>query len=309
MLVAVQACAGVEQDPTEWMRLLPDALPVCKMSIPGTHDSGATLGGAMLQTQSSDIGAQLQQGIRAFDIRLQATDGRLGVYHSVAFQALYWEDDVLPAFVGFLESHPSEGLIVSLKKEGGGSDEYAALLSASLSAPTIGGHTVTDFNPGLTLGELRGKMLFLHRDSVGDEYVGTECHGWVDNATCLLTLRGRDGTEATALLEDEYQYPSAAEACVKVEACTSNLDRIASEPADSCRWGLTYVSATALPAATPKAFADIVNGAVADYVGSQDGRTCGIVFMDFAAEPDGRRLVGNLIGNNTFRYKPLIPNN
>ena len=61
--------SGVEK--VEWMKVLQDTLPVCKISIPGTHDSGSTKGGCMLKTQTADIPAQLQKGIRAFDIRLK----------------------------------------------------------------------------------------------------------------------------------------------------------------------------------------------------------------------------------------------
>lgn len=55
----------------EWMRILHDTLPICKISIPGSHDSGSIKGGHMLKTQATDIPAQLRQGIRAFDIRLE----------------------------------------------------------------------------------------------------------------------------------------------------------------------------------------------------------------------------------------------
>ena len=64
----------------EWMRILHDTLPICKISIPGSHDSGSIKGGHMLKTQATDIPAQLQQGIRAFDIRLEKKDNKLGVF-------------------------------------------------------------------------------------------------------------------------------------------------------------------------------------------------------------------------------------
>ena len=98
----------------EWMKCLQDTLPLCKVSLPGTHDSGTTKGGRMLQTQSVGISEQLQQGIRAFDIRLEKKNGKLGIFHSYAFQDIYWEDDVLPTFISFLQAHPSETLVVSL---------------------------------------------------------------------------------------------------------------------------------------------------------------------------------------------------
>ena len=72
-LCAKPAFAGSKGD---WMKLLSDTLPVCKLSIPGTHDSGAIYGGCMLKTQDAGIFSQLELGIRAFDIRLAEKDGK-----------------------------------------------------------------------------------------------------------------------------------------------------------------------------------------------------------------------------------------
>ena len=177
----------------EWMRILHDTLPICKISIPGSHDSGSIKGGHMLKTQATDIPAQLRQGIRAFDIRLEKKGNKLGVFHSHAFQDIYWEDDVLPAFIHFLQTYPSETLIVSLKKEGGELRDYASLLSVSLSSPEYQSYFVMDFRPELTLKDCRGKILFLHRDHAMDNYPGAACVGWEDDSTCLLTLRNKDG--------------------------------------------------------------------------------------------------------------------
>ena len=55
-----------------WMKGLSDEIPVCRLTIPATHDSGALLGGEALQTQDIDIREQLKVGVRGFDIRLQA---------------------------------------------------------------------------------------------------------------------------------------------------------------------------------------------------------------------------------------------
>ena len=281
-----------------WMKSLHDTLPVCKISIPGTHDSGTVKGGPMLKTQSTTIPAQLQQGIRAFDIRLEKKNGKLGIFHSHAFQDIYWEDDVLPAFISFLQAHPTETLIVSLKKEGGESQDYASLLSVSLSAPAHQRYFVQDFRPELTLGDCRGKMLFLHRDYVMDNYPGAVCVGWEDNSTCLLTLRNKDGKEGCVLLEDEYQYESGKDAGKKIDACIRNFDRVSAEPFPSRRWGITFVSATGLPLGTPKVFAKKVNEPVAGYLKKSGSRNCGIVFIDYVNERGGRRLVEYLIDSN-----------
>ena len=201
-LCAKPAFAGSKGD---WMKLLSDTLPVCKLSIPGTHDSGAIYGGCMLKTQDAGIFSQLELGIRAFDIRLAEKDGKLGVFHSHAFQNMYWETDVLPTFIKFLKEHPSEMLIVSLKREGGSSEAYASLVETSLSAIDAKPFFVWNFCQDLALGDCRGKILFLHRDVVMNKYPGTACEGWKDDATWLMTLRGSNGAEAQVLLQDEYQ--------------------------------------------------------------------------------------------------------
>lgn len=285
----------------EWMKYLPDERPMCKISIPGTHDSGSTRGGRMLRTQAMDIPGQLLEGIRAFDIRLQKKDGKLGLFHSHAFQGIYWEDDVFPAFIDFLQKHPSETLIVSLKKEGGELADYASLLSASLRNPAYQAYFIRDFRPELTLKDCRGKILFLHRDPAMEAYPGAACVGWADNATCLLTLRSKDGREGEVLLQDEYQYDSGRDAGKKIEACIRNFDKISAEPASSCRWGISFVSATGLPLGTPLVFANRVNEPVAEYLEKAGKRNCGIVFVDFVDRPQGRKLVEYLIKSNIIR--------
>lgn len=281
-----------------WMGMLPDSTLVCKLSVPGTHDSGAMYGGAGLQTQGANISAQLEQGIRAFDIRLREKNGQLGVFHSNAFQQIYWETDVLPAFRQFLQEHPSETLIVSLKCEGGSAEKYASLLSASLAKPANRACFVEDFQSGLTLGECRGKILFLHRDKAMDSYPGAACEGWADNATCVLTLRAKDGSAGFALLQDEYQYASEQEADRKIAACFRNLEAVAEEPAASRRWGISFASATGLPTGTPQAFADRVNPALSTQLEQKGSAKRGIVFIDFVDQEEGRRLVALLIKGN-----------
>lgn len=115
----VVAAFSQELNRSAWMKGLSDEIPVCQLTIPATHDSGALLGGESLQTQDITIQEQLEVGVRGFDIRLQACEnGKLGVYHSVQFQEIYWETDVLPVFIDFLKKNPSEMLFVSVKKEG-----------------------------------------------------------------------------------------------------------------------------------------------------------------------------------------------
>lgn len=301
----VAACSGGQNamavdDNSTWMRGLADSLRLCKLSLPGTHDSGAsTHGGVYLRTQDLNIATQLIQGNRCFDIRLQSTEeGKLGVYHSVSFQDIYWEENVLADFIAFLKKNPSEMLIVSLKKEGGESADYARLLSAVINTPSYQVYFVQDFRPDLTLGECRGKILFLHRDHVMDNYPGARCYNWADNATCTMDLRGANGEEAKVALQDEYQHSSAERSPYKVEVCNRNMDRVAAELEDSNLWGITFTSATAIPLSGPIHFADRVNEPVAKHIRGMNKKPCGLVLIDFAGSEHGQMLVDAIIANN-----------
>ena len=286
-------------DKANWMGQLADTIAASHIVLPGTHDSGAQHGGRLLQTQTTTISAQLEAGVRAFDIRLREHKGQLGLYHSHAFQRVYWESDVLPTLIDFLKSHPSEWLVVSLKREGGEAADYRRLLSQSLSNETYAPYFLFNWTANCTLAECRGRILFLHRDEVMERYPGLRCEGWADNATCLLTLRTAQGDTTQVLLQDEYQYKSASESPKKLEAILSSLRQMHQpEKAATYCSGISFVSATAYPYATPKQFAKRLNSAVAEQIASEGLTPRGVLFIDFIDHPEGKQLVEQLIRSN-----------
>lgn len=285
-------------DASAWMKEVADSVRLCKMTVPATHDSGALLGGKDLQTQDVSVAEQLAMGVRGFDIRLQArTDGKLGVYHSVQYQNITWDEQVWNEMESFLKKHPSETLVVSLKREGGSEEAYRRLLAASLSKKEKSAFLVKDFHAGLTLGECRGKILLVHRDSVMPRYAGVQCSGWQDNVTCDVTLRGSNGKEAVASVEDQYQHRYVGKAPYKTAVTLANMTAAMQEPAASDKWFISFASATALPVDGPVLFAERVNPALThELQGIRKG--CGIVLIDFAGTTDGRKLVDTLIRTN-----------
>lgn len=283
-----------------WMKWIPNATPLCQISIPATHDSGALLGAeGGLQTQDIDIAQQLELGIRGFDIRLRVNDccKKLGVYHSILFQQMTWEDDVLPTFIRFLQEHPSETLIVSMKCEGGSSSDYEKQLERSLQDSAHAAYFVQDFTADLTLGDCRGKILFLHRSDAGENYPGAYCWGWRDNATFDLTLQGANGKEAVASIEDVYFHEDATYATHKAELTFEHMTLAMQAAPQEHKWFISYASATALPKAAPQAFSDVVNPWL---VQKMQGVTknCGIVLLDFAGTPAAKELIRALIMSN-----------
>lgn len=286
-------------DKVNWMQHIADTIAACNVVLPGTHDSGALHGGALLQTQTINIPAQLESGVRAFDIRLREHKGQLGLFHSHAFQRVYWESDVLPALINFLKHHPSEWLVISLKREGGEAADYRRLLSQSLSNEAYTPYFLSNWTANCTLAECRGRILFLHRDEVMECFPGVRCEGWADNATCLLTLRTAQGDTTQVLLQDEYQYKSADESPKKQKAILNSLRQMhRPDKAATYRSGISFVSATAYPYATPKHFAKRLNGAVAEQIALEELTPRGILFIDFIDLPGGKQLVEQLIRSN-----------
>lgn len=103
---------------SNWMREIPDNYMLGQISIPGTHDSGATYYSSWFgQCQLLSIDQQLREkGVRFLDIRCAINKNSLHVYHGSIKQADSL-GDVIEACRLFLADNKSETVIISLKKE------------------------------------------------------------------------------------------------------------------------------------------------------------------------------------------------
>ena len=306
-------------DLTRWMGRIADATPLRKLSIPATHDSGSRYGSDELKCHTLSIADQLQQGIRAFDIRLipclkegehrNLKKGDLGVYHYMQYMDMAWEADVLPTFKRFLDEHPTECLIVSLKYEGGwGSvptEQYTKALQRSLLDKRNAPYFVSNFSNDITLGQCRGKILFVHRDDpvAKGTFPGVRTSGWQDNVTCDVTLTAADGTQAVASIEDEYGHRYVGKAPYKTQTTLNNAfaahgqNYFKAEPLSghADKWHISFASATAVPTNTPADFARMVNPAL--YHELQEVHApLGIILLDFPENTPG--LVSRIISTN-----------
>ena len=281
--------------PKTWMSTLPESTLMVDISIPATHDSGAMLGGFSLQTQDASIQAQLETGIRGFDIRLTARpEGKLGVYHDVQYQEITWEDHVLPAMVDFLKKNPTETLWVSLKKEGGDTEEYCKLITASLMNPALDAYIVKQLSPSLTLGECRGKIIFVHRDTYLKEFPGMQCYDWPDNASGAMTFKTQEGTILNGMVQDEYGYKSGKKAAYKAQITWKHMKNAMKNALSDKTWYISFASATAIPVAGPADFAKVVNPYLVKKTKSM-GKTCGVVLVDFSGSEAAQQIIVNLV--------------
>lgn len=163
----------------KWMSFLGDSTKINRITIPGTHDSGARTGGSMAQTQNKTITEQLEMGVRAFDIRCKVNNGGFRLYHGVTQQPDTF-DHVLEEYENFLAEHPGETIIMSMKQEDDDNDKFDSIMASYMAKNPDLWYTTNSIP---TLGEVRGKIVLLSRYG-GSSAPGIRLDpGFADNRT------------------------------------------------------------------------------------------------------------------------------
>ncbi|MFD9812219.1 phosphatidylinositol-specific phospholipase C [Streptomyces sp. NPDC059080] len=144
-----------------WLAAVGDATPVQRLSIPGTHDSGARHGGPWVECQNTAIGEQLASGIRFLDVRCRAIEDVFAIHHGAFYQELMF-GDVLNACGDFLAAQPSETVLMRVQQEYSevAAEEFRRIFDIYLDAK--GYRPLFRLDGGLpTLGEARGRVVLL----------------------------------------------------------------------------------------------------------------------------------------------------
>ena len=165
---------------TDWMSMVRDEIKVCKLSIPGTHDTMTGMGfyqpvlkfvfNMTAISQVSTLEEQMNCGLRFFDIRpVVSTDTIakkkiLRLTHGISELDITFEW-TLDQLQGFLKAHPTEFFIVKLQFDNGFEDQkdLYSLLSKVLHLSKYDGLFVENWRPDITVNEMRGKILLLSR--------------------------------------------------------------------------------------------------------------------------------------------------
>ncbi|KAM0346781.1 hypothetical protein ACHAPZ_011538 [Fusarium culmorum] len=166
-------------DPSIWMSYLASpSTSIAQMSIPGTHNSATSSWNGLFGPQNGwiccqdmSITQQLNAGIRYFDIRagyanLQDHNNGysepLCVFHGKFYAGISIED-VLEYFYNWLDTHPTEGIIVQIKADGptgtnpqNVSDDFNDLIQEKIQYWNLG-ETIP------TISQLRGKIQLVCR--------------------------------------------------------------------------------------------------------------------------------------------------
>ncbi|MDN3056362.1 phosphatidylinositol-specific phospholipase C [Streptomyces sp. SRF1] len=254
----------------DWLSAIADSTPVQRLTLPGTHNSGARFGGPWTECQNTTVADQLASGIRFLDVRCRAFDNAFPIHHGAFYQHLNF-DDVLGACRSFLSAHPSETVLMRVKQEY--SEESAAEFRRIFDSylDDKGWRSLFRLDSTLpTLGQARGRVVLL-ADS--------------DN---MPGVRYGDG--ALFDIQDDYM----TEPIGKYQKIEAQFRKAAAQPG---KLFVNYVSTAAL--LPPRSNADRLNPRVTSFLEGAEAQGwtgLGIVPMDFPNTTSG--LVDALVRHN-----------
>ena len=301
-----------EADAACWMTSLPDGAPVARLSIPGAHDAASasiTMWPSFTRTQELDIAGLWNCGVRAFDLRPAWVDGEMGIFHD-KYSAHVTLPAILDAFCLALDKQPGEGVVIIIRHEeeaDANTPEWGPAMGSLLPAYRS---RLVPWHEGLTLGELRGKILLLSRNEFPGGPEGAYIKGWTSSGELHAQKAGsllNEAGESASFWVQDYYHPDGAED--KWEQVKGMLEASASagEP-----YPLIVNHASGYVGSLPdyRTNASDINTRTAEYVRSA-GKPAGIVMMDFAGversrgkDVGGLALVKALIENNPRTLMP-----
>ena len=244
-----------------WMGTLPDHLPLSALSIPGTHNS-PTYHVALpsVRCQAVSIESQLVNGVRFLDVRVSCPifspppEGssasaqaavpvpELALVHAFFPVSLipnpkkHTLRHLLSITYHFLDQHPTETILLSLKREGTGlgtDADLAQILVTYYIPPNRSKWYISPHIP--TLGEARGKIVLVRRFNLpppsspcpalleegGERGLGIDASVWPDNVP--------DGMCGSGLvrIQDWYGVWNTSDIRKKIQYAQEGLERAA----------------------------------------------------------------------------------
>lgn len=271
-----------EEKFAEWMENITDETLINQILLPGTHDSGATISIYDVSGKCQDltIEEQLNLGVRFFDVRVKNIENQLFIYHSFINQELLYES-LLDDIYAFLDSHPSEAIIFSIKEE---SEPRGASIATNELIEQIYYRNLSRWyleKDIPNLGELRGKIMLLSR--YDNNSVGLNLYdNWKDSSTFDLN---NDGVNFH--VQDEYRlnnnqskYQSIVE-CIEYSSQAPNVFTI-----NFCSGYIDNIFTNALTTS------QYINPLMIDYFKNDNTRPLGIMLFDFYSLDIAEAILG-----------------
>ncbi len=184
--------------------MIDDARNLASLSIPGTHESAALYEPipGTAKCQNLTLAQQVAAGVRYFDIRCRHLNDTFAIFHGPVDEQQTF-DQVVQTMLDFLDAHPTETVIMSIKEEStpdGNTQTFEQTFQSYVAKHPDRWHT-GDAVPAL--GDVRNKIVLLRRFQAETTPMGIDASGWADNTTFTLT-----DTSATLRVEDQYLVTS-----------------------------------------------------------------------------------------------------
>lgn len=306
-------------DYQNWMSQLDDDAFICQLSIPGAHDacsssfSSASAFAALVsgKDQTKSVQQMLPLGARLFDLRPAVKNNKLTICHGILVTSFDF-NTVMGQLRDYVIAHPTEFCVVVIRHEVEADDSnssFGSLLQTSLASFK---DYLVNFRPNLTVGEARGKILFISRDAYNEPIYGGRTVDLSDNRSNINEMLGGHcfgpGTHKCSWwLQDHYEY---SDVNTKKQAILDMLTRsyqlagkynytwVVNETSGYKGTGTNSACQTNAKATNPYLQQLLASG---NYNGP-----AGLVFMDYCCDGDGSGYYGlsltkELINHN-FRY-------
>lgn len=275
--------------PQDWMSKLNPDTELSKINIPGTHDSGSytledPVKSVWAKTQDKDYKTQLEQGIRFLDIRGRATsDSSIGIHHGMVYLHHNF-GDVLDTAKQFLQAHPNETIVLSMKKDHTPADGVTKDFNTIFKENYFESEAYRDLfyhgnNPNPKLSDVKGKIVLLNRmgsTSVNSGYGVMEGIDWKDNASFDTTM---NGGQLKLSVQDEYKDNQAP----KLQAIKGLLDKSYADNSEKAVYiNFLSVSSGGTALNSPYAYASNINPEIAKYINEHTQQRTGWVIMDYS---------------------------
>lgn len=302
-------------DYENWMAQLDDDAFVCQLSIPGAHDacsssfSSASALGALFsgKVQTKSVEQMLPLGVRLFDLRPAVNGNKLTIYHGV-LQTSSDFNTVMQQLCNYVTTHPTEFCVVVIRHETDGDDNNANFGSMLQTSLTQFSDYLVNFRPNLTVGEARGKILFLSRDEYNAPIRGGRITGWPGNTSSNAgQCYGLETHKCSMWVQDFFEYSNVNDKKNSIEAMLNQSRQLAGKY--NYTWVINETSGykgTGTNSAC-QTNAKNCNKYMQELLASGNyNGPAGLVFMDYAADGDnsgyyGLSLTKELVNHN-FRY-------
>lgn len=287
-----------------WITEIDDCTPVSQLAIPGTHDAATGNGVSLLFqmgiTQSKEIDEQWNIGVRVFDLRPALDGEELHIYHGPLKTRISFSDAIELLKTKLESESPNEFAIVIIRNEkhSGNSEEEARWSRAIGRVICSLSERAAPFHPTITVGELRGKILFMSRNHYTGCDKGAYIEGWnhsPDGTTSAQITPYGNGGSARLMVQDFYDTTGDVRQAQKREAILKYLDMASSASPDT--WCINHISgfaSTYLGIAGLgsnrgyRSNATNMNRVVITYINGETSERRrhprGIILMDFAGE-------------------------